>query len=240
MTTQEFSNEFDTLINSYSRYKDFDDKEQLDSIEFNEYEKSLFLTAAQEELLKEFYSGKNPFLDSFEKTEEIRRYLSGLIATHVVNTATPSSETLIPLSTLSSFYSIPAKAWYVTYEQVKFNDSTLGCLDSSTGGVIPITQDEYYKIMRNPFRGPSKNRVLRLDVGTDTVEIISKYAIAEYLVRYVSKPTPIVLETMPNGLSVDSVTVKTECSLHSALHRSILERAVYNALKSKSINSKAS
>ena len=46
MTTEEFSNEFDVLINSYSRYKDFDNKEILDSIEFNEYEKSLFLTQA--------------------------------------------------------------------------------------------------------------------------------------------------------------------------------------------------
>jgi len=44
MTNQEFSNEFDTLVNSYRRFKDFDDREILDSIEFNEYEKSVFLT----------------------------------------------------------------------------------------------------------------------------------------------------------------------------------------------------
>ena len=39
MTTEEFSNEFDTLVSSYRRFKDFDNKEALDSLEFDEYEK---------------------------------------------------------------------------------------------------------------------------------------------------------------------------------------------------------
>jgi hypothetical protein len=46
MTTEEFSNQFDVLLDSYRRFKDFDKKEELDSIEFNEYEKSLYLTQA--------------------------------------------------------------------------------------------------------------------------------------------------------------------------------------------------
>lgn len=46
MTTTEFSNEFDILIDSYRRFKDFDEKEVLDSLEFSEYEKSMFLTEA--------------------------------------------------------------------------------------------------------------------------------------------------------------------------------------------------
>lgn len=46
MTTTEFSNEFDVLIDSFRRFKDFDEKEVLDSLEFNEYEKSIFLTEA--------------------------------------------------------------------------------------------------------------------------------------------------------------------------------------------------
>ena len=44
MTVTEFSNEFDVLIDSYRRFKDFDNKENLDSLDFNEYEKSIFLT----------------------------------------------------------------------------------------------------------------------------------------------------------------------------------------------------
>jgi hypothetical protein len=46
MTIEEFSENFDTLVSSYRRFKAFDGKEILDSIEFNEYEKSVFLTKA--------------------------------------------------------------------------------------------------------------------------------------------------------------------------------------------------
>jgi hypothetical protein len=48
MTTGEFSNEFDTLVSSYRRFRDFDHHEPIDTIEFDEYEKSFFLTEAQE------------------------------------------------------------------------------------------------------------------------------------------------------------------------------------------------
>ena len=76
MTNKEFSNEFDTLVASYRRFKNFDDRENLDSIEFDEYEKSVFLTQAQEDLVKSYYSGKNPFRESFEANESLRRGLS--------------------------------------------------------------------------------------------------------------------------------------------------------------------
>lgn len=44
MTNSEFSNQFDLLVSSYRRFKDFDNQELLDSIEFDEFEKSLYLT----------------------------------------------------------------------------------------------------------------------------------------------------------------------------------------------------
>ena len=70
---------FDTLVSSYRRFKDFDNKEILDSIEFNEYEKSYFLTKAQDELVIALYNGRNVSGESFESTEELRRYLSNLV-----------------------------------------------------------------------------------------------------------------------------------------------------------------
>lgn len=235
MTTEEFSNEFDVLINSYSRYKDFDNKEILDSIEFNEYEKSLFLTQAQEDLVREFYNGKNIFYDSFEKTEEVRRYLSSLIRTNQIDECTNAC-VHDKISQDSKIFILPSDIWFITYEQVIFNDTTLGCLDSSTGGVIPISQDNYYRISRNPFRRPGKTRVLRLDIDGNAIEIISKYGISKYVVRYIAQPSPIILESLPNNLSINGVNMKTDCSLHIALHKMVLERAVQKALKSKIIN----
>lgn len=43
MTNQEFSNEFDTLLNSYSKDTQFG---KVDSFALDEYEKSQFLTTA--------------------------------------------------------------------------------------------------------------------------------------------------------------------------------------------------
>ena len=66
MTPAEFSDGFDQLVNSYSRFKSFDNRETFDSIEFNEYQKSLFLTKAQEELIESLYSGEALEGESYE------------------------------------------------------------------------------------------------------------------------------------------------------------------------------
>mgnify|MGYP003601821907 CR=1 FL=1 len=102
--------------------------------------------------------------------------------------------------------------------------------------MIPISQDDYYRISRNPFRRPGKTRVLRLDIDGNAIEIISKYGISKYVVRYIAQPSPIILESLPNNLSINGVNMKTDCSLHIALHKMVLERAVQKALKSKIIN----
>jgi hypothetical protein len=53
----------------------------LGTVVLDEYEKSLFLTQAQEEIVINLYNGKNPYGDSFESTEELRRYLDELVKT---------------------------------------------------------------------------------------------------------------------------------------------------------------
>lgn len=234
MTTEEFSNEFDTLVSSYRRFKDFDNKEILDSLEFDEYEKSVFLTKAQEELITSYYSGRNSTLDSFEKTEEVRRYLSSLIKTAEINTATPSGNEKV-LSSTSKLATLPSDVWFITYEAASLGTSEDTCLNGKKLDVIPVTQDYFHRVSRNPFRGANDRRVLRLDFGNGKVELVSKYTISKYLVRYIVKPAPIVL-TKLNGISVDDVSTAQTCALEKSLHRPILELAVRMALQSKGIN----
>lgn len=83
---------------------------------------------------------------------------------------------------------------------------------------------------------------MRLDLSNDVVELVSKYDIGTYTMRYMTKPTPIILENLPNELTINGVGIKTECILHTALHRVILDRAVRYALNSKinNNNNKAS
>lgn len=227
MIAQEFSNEFDTLLNSYSTVPPYGNENKLD-ITLDEYEKSVFLTKAQEQVVIEIYNGKNPLGDKFEGTEETRRYIDELIKTATITEKTEGNG----LSDKSVFFKLPDDLWFITYETVTISDDNAGCHNGELTDVIPVTQDEYYRLIHNPFRGLSFRRAFRLDCGNNTVEIISKYSISDYTVRYLAKPSPIVLVDL-NELSIDNISEKAECKLNSAIHRAILERAVRLAIISK-------
>ena len=65
------------------------------------------------------------------------------------------------------------------------------------------------------------------------VELISDEDIRGYLVRYMSKPEPIILTDLPEELSINNVKTKTECKLNPGIHRMILDLAVNLAIRSR-------
>ena len=231
MTTEEFSNGFQTLVSSYMRFRDFDDREPKDTIEFDEYEKSLFLTKAQEEIVLGLYNGKNPFNDSFEKTEELRRYLSPLIQEARLDPIQTSNGLPLGIDSKSKFFTLPEELWFITYESVEISNGD--CENHTTQDVYPVRQDEYHKIKKNPFRGANFRRALRLDLSENNIEIVSKYEVTQYYLRYLKKVKPIVLEDMPEELSINGTSEESPCELHESLHQRILELAVRMALQSK-------
>lgn len=117
MTNEEFSNEFDTLINSSSVVKPFGISST--QLEFDEYEKSIFLTKAQEEIAEGLYTGK-ALGDSFEDTEQLRRYLADLVKTAIL----PCKKAPKGLSDESVFAVLPDDLWFITYESVILNGDT--------------------------------------------------------------------------------------------------------------------
>lgn len=234
MTTAEFSNEFDVLVNSYRRFKDFDDREILDSLEFNEYEKSLFLTRAQEEMVLSLYNGKRDPKESFEQTEEMRRYLSNLIVEDTLEPITTSSGYPLGVESNSKFFTLPENLWFITYEAVTISN---GNCDSHTRmDVYPVRQDEYQRLRSNPFRGANERRALRLDLADGVIEIVSTYTVTKYYLRYLRRISPIILVSLPDDMSIDGVSQAAECELHESLHRRVLEEAVRRALASKGIS----
>lgn len=240
MTTKEFSDAFDIMLNSYGDFSG--------TLAFDEYEKSLFLTQAQEQLVIELYTGRNNKGGSFEKTEEMRASLKSLIKTSPCN----NIENLKGISKYSKFFTLPKDILFITYESATLDDTTAGCKNGSEILIVPTTQDEFNTVMENPFRQASERRALRLDYGTtddgtNVVEIVTKYNIKDYTIRYLSKPTPIILANLNSSsiddkldsLSIDDKTKITECTLNSVLHKPILERAVLLALSSRSIQNKS-
>jgi hypothetical protein len=230
MNLPEFSNQFDVLVSSYRRFRDFDDREPLDTIEFNEYEKSLYLTKSQETLAMDLYSGRNIVGASFEETEELRRYLAGIVKEARLSPITNTSG-ILGVDSKSKFFTLPDDLWFITYESVTVSDGKCG--EDSSMEVVPVRQDEYHRLKKNPFRGANNRRSLRLDLSDWVVEIVSKFTVTAYYLRYLRKISPIVLEDMPNGLTINGVGTQSECELHESLHQRILERAVILALQSK-------
>ena len=231
MTVEEFSNEFDTLLNSYAHSPQFGEQSFQTDINLNEYEKSVFLTEAQEDIVKELYSGKYTG-ESFERTEELRRELENLVTQkNYQENDKQVSDILQDTKYTHTVFNLPNDCLYIVYEQVSWStDDT--CLSSLIADVIPTTHDEYWRTRNNPFRGPNSKKVLRLDNKTSQVELVSSGTIGTYLLRYLRKPEPIVLENFSDE-SIDGVSTAQTCKLEESIHRDILERAVRIALASK-------
>lgn len=234
MTIDEFSNSFDTLLNSYALISNFGEETSKQTITLDEYEKSVLLTKAQEEIVLSLYNGKNPYGEAFEGTEELRRYLSNLITEKSLKPITNTSGIPLGLESKSKFFTLPEDLWFITLESVVIDNSK--CDAETIMKVYPVKQDEYQAIRDNPFRGANDRRALRLDLSEGNVEIICKYMIAIYYIRYIKKVPPIILEDLPNDLTIEGKSEASDCILHEALHQKILDRAVQLALQSRGYN----
>lgn len=241
MTTEDFSAQFDVLVNSFALSSPNGIMLNPSDLQFDEYEKSVFLTKAQKALIIGLYNGRGVNGQSFEQTEENRRYLQSLIQTYKPTKVTEYTDNHTTVGETSQVYELPQDLYFITYEQVTFEDDVDDeCLRGKTALVTPVTQDTFYKINRNPFRGPNERKVLRLDFGNGQVELVSRYNIKEYLIRYLAKPSPIILIELDEDepLEIDGVKGKNNtpctCKLGESLHHAILELAVKMAIQSKS------
>lgn len=234
MIIDEFSNSFDTLLSSYAPIFNFGEEASKQTITLDEYEKSVFLTKAQEEIVLSLYNGKNPYGEAFEGTEELRRYLSNLITEKYLKPITNTSGTPLGLESKSKFFTLPEDLWFITMESVVVDNGKCGA--ETIMKVYPVKQDEYQVIRDNPFRGANDRRALRLDLSEGNVEIICKYMITIYYIRYIKKIPPIILEDLPNDLTIEGKSEASDCILHEALHQKILDRAVQLALQSRGYN----
>lgn len=129
---------------------------------------------------------------------------------------------------------LPNDLWFITYEQATIQNLDFKYNKTRVVQVVPTSQDTYNITSENPFKRNTDKRILRLDLENNQIELISEYTIQEYLVRYLMKPSPIILVDLPDGLSINNISNKTECSLHELLHRPVLQKAVQLALASRS------
>ena len=248
-TCEEWSLEFDQMYNNITSDK---------APGLNEFEKSKFLTRAQERVVMALYNGS--LGAAFESTEAVTHYLAALVSQTECNKVT-SGDPVKKLWETSEVYVLPEDLLFITSEFCKVTEGSCANMDAV---VVPVTQDELWRTVRNPFKGPNGNRVLRLlyssipqqsytystgsgsGSGSAVVvtsgsgsaepeysvvkfsELIPKKntSISKYIVRYISRPKPIILVNLSGGLTIDGQTAARPCMLDEALHPTILSEAV--------------
>lgn len=223
MTIQEFSTEFDLMYNNITSSQ---------SPGLDEYEKSVFLTHEQDGLVTALYTGAGSY-GGFELTEQMRRSLDSLLVSDVLE---PIGLNYAMIASNSTFFELDDSLWYIVYEAAKYkgdgNEDKKPCqIDARNFPVeiVPATYDEFHRIKGDPFRGPSKRRALRFDVGIvdghRVIEVVSKDELSKYFVKYIRHPQPIILEKLTDN-TINKKTGPLGCELHESLHRIILDSAV--------------
>lgn len=222
MNVQELSNLFDTLLQPYITKDNFGKQ---NTLAFDEYEKSIFLTKAQEQIVLELYQ-------ELEQSEEVRKYLSNLIKTDNYVPVGEQDETLINNNFKSYKVEISNDILFMIYEQCTLSDEN-NCINNKIVSVVPTIHDDLDKVLKNPFKSPNSRKVIRLDFD-NKIELISKYNITNYKVRYLKKPNPIILVALEGNLSINNGDTKvSNGETNPILHERIVQRAVQLAVQSK-------
>ena len=222
MTTQEFSNEFDVLYNNIMSNQ---------APGLDEYEKSVFLTKAQLEILKNYFNPKgNKYGQGFDENAKRQIDFSTLITVAKPPQYTPK-EGYVKFDDRSQLYRMPQDILLM------LNETGINTVDGVNRliSIIPMNYEEYARLMSKPWKQPLKNQGWRLFQSTGGVDFISEIVIkynsslTNYKIRYVKRPKPIILANLADeysNVSIEGIDTITECELDPILHPEILQRAV--------------
>ena len=215
MTTNEFEWEFDVLYNNIASNA---------APGINSYEKSVLLTKAQDELIKNYFNPQgNKYREGFDGSAKRQIDFSGLIS---VANGTLLDQQGFDLR--AKVFKIPTDVFLIINESIVTN--------TGIKQIIPIKFDEYTRLMSKPYKEPLKFQAWRLITDGDinsgvTVEIIpnSQETVESYTLRYVRRPKPIILANLKSeygDVSINGETEISQCELNPLVHREILQRAV--------------
>lgn len=237
MTTQEFSAAFDTLLNSYNSKASFGETSSKTEIVLDEYEKSVFLTQAQDIIIKSYFNkNTNPQGEGIDDSTRRQVDFSSLIT--VKSCAVDSSSSIVKFDTRGTIFKAPDDLLVILNEKC-----TIG---SKNYVVVPINYGEYDRLMTKAYSQPLKKQCWRLFHTSGTTlysEVIPNEKdsnITEYKVRYVKRPAPIILVdlnfTNQESLEVGGKKSISECTLNPIVHADILNKAFELAIISKTGN----
>lgn len=218
MSVEEMDNMFDVLYNNITSNQ---------APGLNAYEKSVFLTKAQDEVLKNYFNPRSKGNGTQEGFDgNAKRQVDFSMLTKVSNMLSSDFQSPLfdPRDNTKSI-TIPSDMMMAINEMAKVTRNGKTTLLQ----VIPVKFDEYSRLMSKPYQRPLKYQAWRLinnnvankaDIIIGPTDTLSKYTI-----RYIRRPNPIIVSDL-DGLSIEGKTSATECELDPILHEEILQRAV--------------
>ena len=216
MTHEEFENEFMVLYNNVMSNA---------APGLNSYEISVFLTKAQEEIVKNYFEpAGNKYGKGLDDSPKRQIDFSELIKVGqgVLNTSAPT----ITFDKRAKVYDLPADLFLVINEAVDTN--------AGTKQIVPISYPDYTRLMSRPYNEPVKYqawRIITTSINNVSVELIvnSNETITDYKIRYIRRPAPIITTNLSSeygDVTINGVSTISECELNPNIHSEILQRAV--------------
>lgn len=178
MTIQEFSNTFDTLLNSYNTQSQFGEQASKREIVLDEYEKSVLLTQAQDIIVKSYFDGTlNQQGQGFDDSTRRQMDFSSLIKIAELDPLDPDETDIQTFDDRGIVYQLPRKV--VNGVEVEGTTDVLFilnekltqvCIKGQQGVeqwrkdfvIVPISYKEYDREMSKPYAQPLKKQAWRL------------------------------------------------------------------------------
>lgn len=217
MSVEEMDNMFDVLYNNITSNQ---------APGLNAYEKSVFLTKGQDEILKNYFNPKskgNTTQDGFDGS--VKRQVDFSMLTSVETKSSGFESPLFDTRENTKSVGLPSKLMFAINEVVEVMRDTKKVILQ----VIPIKFDEYSRLMCKPYKRPLKYQAWRLTNNNTSnkadIVIGPSDTLTKYTIRYVRRPNPIIVSDL-DGLSIEGKSTATECELDPILHEEILQRAI--------------
>lgn len=229
MNVSEFSLEFDVLYNNITSNL---------SPGLSEYEKSVFLTRAQEQIVKNHFSVKsNSKQEGLNNSIKRDTDFSTLFKTvSIGNGITKIDNPTNTLNTRIKRFTIKEDYLFIINEfcEIVKQDSAGNVLDTQLTTVVPLHYLEFARLNSGPYKEPNLHETWRIisdviTVNESTFDLYIRYnwTLINYIIRYIKKPNPIILEDLSTqNLTIDGKHAVSNCELNPILHQEVLDRAV--------------
>lgn len=247
MTAEEMDNMFDVLYNNITSTQ---------APGLNAYEKSIFLTKAQDEIVKNYFNSRskgNSTQEGFDDNPKRQIDFSMITSVYVVVQPIPGTEEEPKVNTLNqtlSEYTTPTVPALTSFEAPVFDtrsnnksvilptdimfsiNEVVEVLRNNTTTilqVIPIKFSEYSRLMIKPFKRPLKYQAWRLINSNSARRVDIIVGPSDTITKYTLRYVrrpQPIIVSDLDGLKIEGKESSSDCELDPIIHEDIVQRAV--------------